>query len=1052
MSELFDLSPTAAGNTELFPEGMQFRNVNDGAREFQSQVARDYRDTRGVLNAGGSVNAFTITAARTITALAQGMRFAFKANATITGACTLNVSGIGAREIVGADGQSLIAGDILDGQIVEVVYRADLLKYQLVSQSARDIPDDTTMQAAAETYIGSNPDDVRNTLWVVRPIASATTTTAPTGATDGTLYLIPAGASGSSWASNADKIAEAIGGSWTYHTPAAGWSVYAKDTDTLYVYDTSWEAIRAASAGNNTLAYGVFAYQLSDDTVGGTPTTDAWTTYPLNTAVANTLSGATLSSNVVTSVPAGTYLVDATVVFYMTATAQIRVKVGAATYHYGTDAHSTNAGGYVLAPSILPTVITLEAAADISLEYVADSSLGGTQGLGRPNVMVGNPEIYGFLRLISIDVPTGPKGDDGDPGADGRGYYGSSVTSLTIGTGSKTLTTQSGMAFRVGDTVKLYHASGTMRGDITAYSSTSMTINVTETTGSGTYAAWSISITGPTGAAGAAGVGYGGTSTTSLTINAGAKTWTTQAGMAYVVGGRIRWSNSASAYMEGTITDYTGTSMTVSVDKTGGSGTLASWSAQTAGMPGLDGAGSGTVTDITASGGVESDDGATITSTGGVRAAVTTNAQTGTSYTFVSGDRAKLVTFSNASAIAVTLAQAQSATRAAVGFTGWHCWVLNKGAGAVTITPTTSTIAGAATLVLSQYEGALIVSDGTNYQAIEFSAGAAIDIYALIGALTAETAPSASDEIELQDVSAAAARRMTLANLFKVINLLGAETAPAADDTLPLYDTSASDADTITLSDLFKVIANLTADTSPDSADSIATYDASASAAKSITIANLFKSLNTLTAKSTPVQNADYVVAYSAGDAAARKILLNKIGVGREEVEVAADAMDVGNTATKLATVNIGTSPNSTVVKTYVSFPDSSTPSAFMDVRIPKGCDPTSFTAIVVWSTLTSTSGNVMFNIAALASSASDSYGGALGTTVSFDASAGGTLNTTYVTTECGAVTPAGSAAAEDTLWIKLWRNAAHASDTLAAAVRVHKVVLFFTRLTNTDD
>lgn len=89
----------------------------------------------------------------------------------------------------------------------------------------------------------------------------------------------------------------------------------------------------------------------------------------------------------------------------------------------------------------------------------------------------------------------------------------------------------------------------------------------------------------------------------------------------------------------------------------------------------------------------------------------TVNAQTGTSYTFVTGDRGKLVTFSNASAIAGTLPQAGSA-----GFpAGWWCDVQNRGAGTETTTPTTSTIDGAASLALTTGQGTRLVSDGTNW-------------------------------------------------------------------------------------------------------------------------------------------------------------------------------------------------------------------------------------------------------------------------------------------------------------------------------------------------
>jgi len=87
------------------------------------------------------------------------------------------------------------------------------------------------------------------------------------------------------------------------------------------------------------------------------------------------------------------------------------------------------------------------------------------------------------------------------------------------------------------------------------------------------------------------------------------------------------------------------------------------------------------------------------------------NAQTGTSYTIVTDDRGKLLTLNNASAVAVTLPQAGTA-----GFkNSYRLHVKNIGAGTVTITPTTSTIDGGATLVLATNESAIIFSDGTNY-------------------------------------------------------------------------------------------------------------------------------------------------------------------------------------------------------------------------------------------------------------------------------------------------------------------------------------------------
>lgn len=74
-----------------------------------------------------------------------------------------------------------------------------------------------------------------------------------------------------------------------------------------------------------------------------------------------------------------------------------------------------------------------------------------------------------------------------------------STTSLAIGTGSKSLTlVESGKAYIVGQYVIIAStASPTnyMVGQVTSFSGTSLVVNVTVINGSGTIAAWSISVT-----------------------------------------------------------------------------------------------------------------------------------------------------------------------------------------------------------------------------------------------------------------------------------------------------------------------------------------------------------------------------------------------------------------------------------------------------------------------------------------------------------------------------------------------------------------------------
>lgn len=112
---------------------------------------------------------------------------------------------------------------------------------------------------------------------------------------------------------------------------------------------------------------------------------------------------------------------------------------------------------------------------------------------------------------------------------------------------------------------------------------------------------------------------------------------------------------------------------------------------------------------------------------GDIALAQTINAQTGTTYTFKNSDCGQIVTFSNASAIAATLPQASSAAGGGAGAGTFlppcAIKVIDVSTGTVTITPTTSTIGGNSTLVLSSGQSATFVSDGANYQVDVGSAG-----------------------------------------------------------------------------------------------------------------------------------------------------------------------------------------------------------------------------------------------------------------------------------------------------------------------------------------
>jgi hypothetical protein len=96
----------------------------------------------------GTATAYTITLSPAITAYAAGQRFLFVAHTSNTGTATLNVNGVGAKNIFLASNNTAAGiGYIRSGQLCEVVY--DGTQFQLTQSSAE-------LQSNAATYIGQS--------------------------------------------------------------------------------------------------------------------------------------------------------------------------------------------------------------------------------------------------------------------------------------------------------------------------------------------------------------------------------------------------------------------------------------------------------------------------------------------------------------------------------------------------------------------------------------------------------------------------------------------------------------------------------------------------------------------------------------------------------------------------------------------------------------------------------------------------------------------------------------------------------------------------------
>lgn len=135
MAEIKDWNVAAASNNgtppDGAPEGMAPSAVNDVIRENMAVLARWLGDTNGALTATGTADAQRLAPNRTVTAYVRGDVYAFRPVADNTGACTLNVSSLGAKSIKTPIGTDPLAGALDTSSVATVIY--DGTNFVLVS-------------------------------------------------------------------------------------------------------------------------------------------------------------------------------------------------------------------------------------------------------------------------------------------------------------------------------------------------------------------------------------------------------------------------------------------------------------------------------------------------------------------------------------------------------------------------------------------------------------------------------------------------------------------------------------------------------------------------------------------------------------------------------------------------------------------------------------------------------------------------------------------------------------------------------------------------------
>jgi hypothetical protein len=250
-------------------------------------------------------------------------------------------------------------------------------------------------------------------------------TSPPTSPDAGARYIITGTPTGD-WASYAEHdIVEATGaGTWVKHTPPTdcGWMAYLQDENLLTQFrGSAWvDLSNIAAPDSDELRIAVFQHQLSNGTTGAGATANAWTVRAINTQVVNTITtangasgDASLASNQIT-LPAGSYYVDLSGIFYDTAYTQIRFK-STTTAKEILGLVQNLAGSHIASVS---GYITLSAAETFEFQYLVTTATAG--GLGQPHTSsLSNTEVYASVVVLDLDSLQGPQGEQGPQGAAG---------------------------------------------------------------------------------------------------------------------------------------------------------------------------------------------------------------------------------------------------------------------------------------------------------------------------------------------------------------------------------------------------------------------------------------------------------------------------------------------------------------------------------------------------------------------------------------------------------------------------------------------------------
>ena len=728
-SSILDWSTTAASNATAdadinWQENQSPDTVNDSSRTMMARVAEWIKDSTPQRTSTGAANVYTVTSTSSPSALVDGFQIAFKAHQSNTGASTLAVNSFGAKPLRSRTGVALTANEILSGAAITAQYNSAADEFLLIGGRVGNSSADTLARIIPVGFVAPWPTATAPAGWLLAyGQAVSRTTYAELFAAYGTTY-----GSGD--------------GSTTFNLPDyRGRTPFGKDD----MGGSAAGRITSAASGVDGATLGA--------TGGDQKHTLTSAQIPAHTHTATVSITSTPNTSIVENGNSGT--VDVT--SGSGNTVAKRSNVPNTISSTGTVTVNNTGGGGAhnnMPPAIIQNWIILAlpaaaAAANLGVNgyYYQWSTTTTDTDPGTGKLGFNNSTLASATQLYISEsdqlgngmAPVLATWDDSTSATKGTLYVYKVGQLSTFAVFTITSTVTDGGSY---DKFTVAHvtSNGTFAdGDQLAVLFTPVgDKGDTGPTGSDGGVAFTFDSSTTMGAPSAGGLRLNNATLGSVTEFAIANT-TADSGNPSVSGWINSWDDSTTTAHRGQITirkavpsdnilildvtsaitdNSTWLTGTVSVIASNGSfsnGDALLVSFARTGDKGLDGAGSGTVTGVTAGAGLSSSGvgstGGSITVSGTLTQVEAVNAQTGTTYTVLSGDHTKLVTFSNSSAVAVTLPQATSSFGA-----GWYCDVVNVNSGVVTITPTTSTINGASSLILNRFESVRIVSDGTNWQ------------------------------------------------------------------------------------------------------------------------------------------------------------------------------------------------------------------------------------------------------------------------------------------------------------------------------------------------